>query len=98
MNSMLRPFVAGAFAALGAAVLTPACADNNSSLVIVGVLYDPPPQCVVRPDPTSTMLGGGTLDLAFIKSYEAALLVGNQMTSRGSKQTLRTGRPRRHGE
>jgi len=32
---------------------------------------------------------GGTLDLAFRKTYEASLLVGNQLAARGSKDTLR---------
>jgi hypothetical protein len=86
---MLRPLVVGALAAVGVAVLTPACADNNSSLFVSGVLYDQAPQCTVQADLTQPMLGGGTLDLAFRKTYEASLLVGNQLTSRGSKETLR---------
>jgi hypothetical protein len=90
MNRMLRSLVVGAFAAIGVAVLAPACADNNSSLFISGVLYDQAPQCTVTADLTQPMLGGGTLDLAFRKTYEASLLVGNQLASRGSKETLRT--------
>jgi hypothetical protein len=90
MNRMLRSLVVGVFAAAGVPVLTPACADNNSSIFIAAVLYDPPPQCMVTADLTSTTLGGGTLDLAFRKTYDASLLIGNQLASRGSKQTLRT--------
>lgn len=90
MNRMLRSLVVGALAAIGVAGLTPACADNNSSLFISGVLYDQPPQCTVIADLTSPTIGGGTLDLEFRKTYEASLLVGNQLTSRGSKETLRT--------
>jgi len=89
MNRMVRSLIAGALVAVGAAALIPACADNNSSLFIANVLYDEPPQCIVIPDITSTSLGGGTLDLAFRKTYEASLLVGNQMAARGSKETLR---------
>ncbi|HEX4334942.1 MAG TPA: hypothetical protein VH062_03450 [Polyangiaceae bacterium] len=87
---MLRSFVVGAIAATGAVVLTPACADNNSSLFITAVLYRKAPTCTIIADPTSETLGGGILDFAFTKSYDAALLVGNQLTSRGSKETLRT--------
>lgn len=89
MNRMLRSLSVGAFAAVGVAVLAPACADNNSSLFISGVMYDQPPSCLIIPDLAAPMLGGGTLDLAFRKTYEASLLVGNQLASRGSKQTLR---------
>jgi hypothetical protein len=87
---MLRSLVAGAFAAAGVGALTPACSDNNSSLFITAVLYDKAPTCVLTPDPTAEVLGGGVLDLAFTSSYQASLLVGNQLTSRGSKSTLRT--------
>jgi hypothetical protein len=89
MNRMLRSFVVGAFATVGVAVFAPACADNNSSIFIAGVLYDQPPQCFVIPTLVSPMLGGGTLDLAFRKTYEASLLVGNQLAARGAKENSR---------
>jgi hypothetical protein len=54
----------------------------RSSLFIQSVLYRRPPQCVVTADATTETLGSGTLDLAFTKSYVAALLVGSQLTSR----------------
>ena len=90
MNRMLRSLLASGFVAAGLALFTPSCSDNNSSLFITNVLYPPPPQCTIQADLTSVSLGSGTLDLEFTKSYKAALLVGNQLTSRGSKQTLRT--------
>src|SRR5260221_3796914 len=90
MTRMLRSLVAGGFALVGAAVLAPGCADNNSTLFITGVIYDKPPGCTVSADPASLYLGSGTLDLAFRKNYQAWMLVGNQLTSRGSKQTLRS--------
>jgi hypothetical protein len=90
MNRMLRSLAVGAFAATFAGVLTPACSDNNSSLFITAVLYRKSPTCTILADPTAEVLGGGILDLAFTKTYDAALLVGNQLTSRGSKETLRT--------
>jgi hypothetical protein len=87
---MLRSIAVTVLGTAGSAVLAPGCADNNSSLFITAVLYRKPPQCVVIADQTQETLGGGVLDLSFTKSYVAALLVGNQLTSRGSKQTLRT--------
>ena len=90
MNRMLRTLLAGGFATAGLAIFTPSCSDNNSSLFITNVLYPTPPQCTITADLTSPALPSGTLDLAFTQSYEATLLVGNQLTSRGSKQTLRT--------
>jgi len=90
MNRMSRSLVVGAFAATFSAALAPACSDNNSSLFITAVLYRKAPVCTILADPTAETLGGGVLDLAFTKSYDAALLVGNQLTSRGSKETLRT--------
>ncbi len=90
MNRMLRPLVAVGFVAAATAVFSQGCADNNSSLFIVGVEYDKPPTCVVTADPTQEELGYGILDVAFRSDYQAWLLVGNQFTPRGSKQTLRT--------
>jgi hypothetical protein len=77
-------------AAAGLALFTPSCSDNNSSLFITAVLYPQAPQCVLTPDLTSVSIGSGVLDLGFRKNYKGTLLVGNQLTSRGSKQTLRS--------
>jgi hypothetical protein len=90
MNRMVRSLLAGGYATAALAIFTSSCSDNNSSLFITGVMALTPPDCVATPDLTATLLGQGVLDLAFTKSYSAALLVGNQLTSRGSKQTLRT--------
>src|SRR3954468_3826379 len=90
MNRMLRSILAGGLAAAGLAIFTPSCSDNNSSLFITGVLYPTPPQCALTPELTAVSLGSGILDLGFRQNYKASLLVGNQLTSRGSKQTLRT--------
>jgi hypothetical protein len=66
-----------------------ACTDTNTSLFILGNLYREAPNCGVSADPSAEMLGAGSLDLAFSNTYSAALLVGNQMTARGSKSQLR---------
>jgi hypothetical protein len=67
-----------------------ACTDTNTTLFIMGNMYVEAPNCGVSADPSSEMLGSGALDLAFTNTYSAALLVGNQMTARGSKSQLRT--------
>jgi hypothetical protein len=76
MNRMLRTLaVAGALAP--AAIVFSACADNESTLFVHGVLHVKPPLCTV-------------LDVSLRRNYEAALLVGNQYAPRGNKQQLRT--------
>jgi hypothetical protein len=90
MNRLLRSFMVATVATTGAVAFSSGCADNNSSLFIYSVLYRRPPECVVTADATAESIGHGTLDLAFAKSYVAALLVGNQLTSRGDKQNLHT--------
>ncbi len=66
------------------------CADNESSLFIIGVLSIDDNECVVDPRPEGPFLFSGTLDLALRTSYSAPLLVGNQLTERGSRNQLRT--------
>jgi hypothetical protein len=89
MSRTLRSVVvASLFACLGGGALS-ACADNDSSLFIVGVLVPQPPDCSVTADPTSPEQLGGTLDVALRLNYTAALLVGNQLTPRGNKTNLK---------
>jgi len=66
-----------------------ACADTETSLFVYGNIARIPPNCDVSWDTGSPMLGRGLMDVAFTQQYVAALLVGNQLTSRGSKQQLR---------
>ena len=75
---------------LGTLALIPSCADNNSSLFVVGVIRLDPSTCVAKPDTTVVTLATGTLDVAFASSYTAFVLVGNQLTQRGSREQLRT--------
>ena len=70
--------------------LTPSCADNNSSLFVLGVIAIDASACIAKNDTSSPMLAEGTLDTAFATSYTAFLLVGNQLTQRGSREQLRT--------
>jgi hypothetical protein len=75
---------------LGSLPLMPSCAENNSSMFVVGVLVLDKSTCVAKPDSTSTILAGGVMDVAFTQSYTAFVLVGNQLTERGSREQVRT--------
>ncbi len=77
------------FGALGA-LSSSGCADNDSSLFVRAVLRLESGECVAKPDPSSTFYSSGVMDLAFRDSYSAALLVGNQLVRRGSKDLVRT--------
>jgi hypothetical protein len=72
------------------AAATSGCADNDSALFVRAVVRLEAPQCTAKADPNSTLLGGGVLDRAFRDTYDAALLVGNQMTRLGSRTQHRT--------
>lgn len=72
------------------ALATSTCADNNTSVYVEAVLALTPPSCEVTADPGAPQLLRGVLDVAFLRSYEAAVLVANQLTPRGEKDQLRT--------
>jgi hypothetical protein len=75
---------------LGSLALIPSCADNNSSLFVSGVMALDRTTCTAKPDNTAVLLPGGIMDVAFTTSYQAFVLVGNQLTQRGSREQLRT--------
>src|SRR4051812_32885375 len=75
---------------LGSLPLIPSCADNNSSVFVVGVIAVDRTTCIAKPDNTANLLPGGVMDVAFVGSYTGVLLVGNQLTERGSREQLRT--------
>ena len=75
---------------LGSLALIPSCADNNSSLFVEGVMALDTTTCVAKADNTAVLLAGGIMDVAFRTSYTAFVLVGNQLTERGSREQLRT--------
>jgi len=66
------------------------CAQNESLLYIEAVLHAEAPDCVYKPDPSSTSLIGGTYDIGFGHSYYAGLLIGNQLAHRGQRERFRT--------
>jgi len=91
---MSRPTIKSLLSAstllLGTVFLTPSCADNNSSLFIVGVFDIGQSSCIAKPDNTGPFLASGTLDTQFASGYTALLVVGNQLVQEGSTEQLRT--------
>jgi hypothetical protein len=80
--------------ALGAACLSagvlPSCATNDSMMFITGVYFRKFGACTPKADFDAPILSKGTLDLSFASEYRAALIVGNQITERGSRERVRT--------
>jgi hypothetical protein len=80
-------------AATAASVLTPGCADNDMSIFVVHV--QAPPQnrqngvCLYEADPTLPKISEGSVDVLFRDSYEAQVLVGNQLIARGDSSNTR---------
>ncbi|MEP7048734.1 MAG: hypothetical protein ABJB12_00210 [Pseudomonadota bacterium] len=75
---------------LGSLAFAPGCATNDSSMFVVGVIAINESACLAKPDTTAAMLPAGVLDTVFKQDYTAFLLVGNQLTQRGSREQLRT--------
>jgi len=89
MRRLTKGFVIAGFLSAGALML-PGCAENDTMLYIQGVMALSPGDCTATADSNSTLLLGGVLDTYFRADYRAALLVGNQLVSRGSRDQLRT--------
>jgi hypothetical protein len=70
-----------------AALAIAACAHDDSTMFIVGVLAphfsSNGAACVYTPDPTQTMQPTGLLDVALSHQYEGWFLVASQIVSRG---------------
>jgi len=90
MRSATKYLLSVGLLSLGTLALTSSCADNNSSLFVIGVIDINSTSCVAKADTTDGFLPSGTLDVAFTSSYTAFVLVGNQLTQRGSREQLRT--------
>jgi len=73
-----------------AALIVPGCEENKSMLFVRGVIAIDRSDCVAKPDASATLLEEGTLDVSLRANYRAALLVGSQLTQRGSREQLRT--------
>jgi len=87
----MRRFTKGlGLLALGAALASSSCVDNDSSFFIYGVMDITSSQCIAKPDSTASLIPEGTLDTAVADGYQAAILVGSHLTQRGSREKLRT--------
>lgn len=88
----IRQKLIGSLVALGAfgMVLGPGCADNRSSIFVVGALAIPQDTCEWTNDDNNAYRPTGRLDLALSKEYWIPILIGNQLVRRGNAATLRT--------
>lgn len=78
-----------AAAALGLVGL-PGCADNHSTLFVVGALQRPDDCSGYIYDPGQPRIGSGLLDRRLRAVYEAGLLIGNQLVAQGNNDQVRT--------
>lgn len=90
MRCLPRHFFSAAILCGAGLMAASGCADNKSALFIRGVVVVTPPSCEAKADPTVATWGGGMMDVALTNQYWAALLVGNQLTERGSREQVRT--------
>jgi hypothetical protein len=90
MRSATKYLLSVGLLSVGTLALTSSCADNNSSLFVIGVIDINRTSCEAKADTTDAFLAAGTMDLAFTNTYTASVLVGNQLTQRGSREQLRT--------
>jgi hypothetical protein len=88
-RSLLKPLLALVASSLVAGVL-PSCATNDSLMFIQGVALRKSGACGVKAEFDGTLLQKGAIDRLLAKEYVAALIVGNQLTQRGSRDRLRT--------
>lgn len=100
MRRMLAQVVSCAALALVASAVAPACATNDQSIFLRGVLAPPTNRqngiCVYSDDPTQTQLFSGLLDVALRDNYEARMLVGSQLIARGDPAQTRAESNRFH--
>jgi hypothetical protein len=85
----LKSLLALSLACVGASAL-PSCATNDSMMYVIGVYARQQGACSPQPEANAPLLAKGTIDIAFAREYRAALLIGNQLTERGSREQLRT--------
>jgi hypothetical protein len=71
-------------------LVAPGCETNDSTLFIVGVMDIKSTDCTAQAESGARVLAGGVVDLTLRPSYTAALLVGSQLTQRGSREQTRT--------
>lgn len=82
-----------AVVAVAAGSAVPACAHNDSTLFVQGVLSPPQPsnnQCIYAVSITAPMINRGTVDASLAGSYAPVFLVGSQLKSRASSDNVKT--------
>lgn len=91
---MRRPSPLKSLLALGVACFSgaalPSCATNDSMMFIMGVYARKLGACEPTAEADAPLWDRGVMDRAFVDEYRASLLIGNQLTQRGSRDRLRT--------
>lgn len=88
-SSPLKSLFALGVACLSGAAL-PSCATNDSMMFIIGVYARRLGACEATPEAEAPLWDRGVMDRSFASEYRASLLIGNQLTQRGSRDRLRT--------
>lgn len=89
--SKIATRVAAAVFLLGTLPLSvAACASDESSIFVRAVLAPDRAKCSALADPNSPFYTQGSMDLAYARTYDAFLLVGNQLVQRGNATQVRT--------
>lgn len=85
--------------AIGSAAI-PACATNDQSIFVRGVLAPSTNRqnnvCVYTDDPSQPQLFYGELDVGVRDNYQGKLIIGNQLIGRGNADTVRAESNRVH--
>jgi hypothetical protein len=89
MKDLFRRSLGGSLFLVALAV-NGGCTDEETGLFIQGNIAREAPECIAEPEPDGLFIGVGYLDVGLKLAYEATLLVGNQLTPRGDKPSLRT--------
>ncbi len=86
--------VTGLTVSSGIALLAPACAHNDSSFFLRGVLLPPQSatmgECIFTNDPTQAIEPNGIMDVGVTSEYFAWFLAGNQIIPQGNQLQLQT--------
>jgi hypothetical protein len=91
MNRFWGHTLSSALVAMAAASAFPACAHNDGSLFVHGVLYPPVPNgnqgCVYTADPTAAELPRGRVDAALTSAYAPEFLLGSSLIAQANAVT-----------
>jgi hypothetical protein len=90
MNRFWGHTLSSALVALAAASAFPACAHNDGSLFVHGVIAPPIPNgatCTYTADPTAAGLSRGLVDAALTDSYQPEFLIGSALLAQGNAVT-----------